>query len=118
MLDGVGDMFAHFLHRVRVNQRADGDAVIRAVADFQLGDGGFQFGAKASYTPSCTRKRLVQTQVWPALRYFEATAPATAASRSASSNTINGALPPSSMLVFLMVGAHWPAAARRLRCCR
>ena len=46
MLDGVGDMFAHFLHRVRVNQRADGDAVIRAVADFQLGDGGFQFGGE------------------------------------------------------------------------
>ncbi|MNP66462.1 hypothetical protein D3C76_1621770 [compost metagenome] len=48
----------------------------------------------------------MQTQVWPALRYLDATAPATAASRSASSNTINGALPPSSILVFLMVGAH------------
>src|SRR5580658_5151707 len=50
--------------------------------------------------------RLAQTQVCPVLRYLLAIAPATAASRSASSNTMNGALPPSSMLVFLIVGAH------------
>ena len=50
--------------------------------------------------------RLAQTQVWPALRYLEAIAPSTAASRSASSNTMNGALPPSSSDSFLMVGAH------------
>src|SRR5690606_21996582 len=56
--------------------------------------------------PSCTRMRLVQTQVWPALRYLEAMAPATAASISASSKTIKGALPPSSMEVFLTVPAH------------
>src|ERR1043166_1840567 len=37
--------------------------------------------------------RLVQTQVCPVLRYLEATAPSTAASRSASSKTMNGALP-------------------------
>src|SRR5215207_6147584 len=42
-------------------------------------------------------KRLAHTQVWPLLRYFEAIAPSTAATRSASSNTRNGALPPSSM---------------------
>ena len=41
--------------------------------------------------------RLAQTQVWPVLRYLEAIAPSTAASRSASSKTMNGALPPSSM---------------------
>ena len=40
--------------------------------------------------------RLAQTQVWPVLRNFDAIAPSTAASRSASSNTMNGALPPSS----------------------
>src|SRR6202166_3737970 len=40
--------------------------------------------------------RLAQTQVWPMLRYFETMAPSTAASISASSNTTNGALPPSS----------------------
>src|ERR1700760_4213139 len=47
--------------------------------------------------------RLAQTQVWPALRYFEAIAPLTAASKSASSNTINGALPPNSSASFLIV---------------
>src|ERR1700744_3448877 len=40
--------------------------------------------------------RLAQTQVGPMLRYFETIAPSTAASISASSNTTNGALPPSS----------------------
>src|SRR4029078_10767170 len=50
--------------------------------------------------------RLAQTQVWPALRYLEAMAPLTAISISASSNTIKGALPPSSIDVFLTVAAH------------
>ena len=40
--------------------------------------------------------RLAQTQVWPVLRNFEATTSRTAASRSASSKTRNGAWPPSS----------------------
>src|SRR5919201_483934 len=56
--------------------------------------------------PSCTRRRLAQTQVWPALRYFEAIAPLTAISISASSKTINGALPPSSSDNFFTVPAH------------
>src|SRR5215467_13710060 len=50
--------------------------------------------------------RLAQTQVWPALRYFEAIAPLTAISTSASSNTMKGALPPNSIEVFLTVAAH------------
>src|SRR5258705_3738934 len=49
--------------------------------------------------------RLAQTHVWPALRYFEMIAPSAAASRSASSNTMNGALPPNSSESFLIVGA-------------
>ena len=67
---------------------------------------------KASYTPSCTSRRLAQTQVWPVLRYLEAMAPSTAASRSASSKTMKGALPPSSSDVFLSVGAHCAASTR------
>jgi len=51
---------------------------------------------KASWMPRCTRKRFAHTQVWPALRNLLAIAPATAASRSASSKTTNGACPPSS----------------------
>src|SRR5215471_14155658 len=50
--------------------------------------------------------RLAHTQVWPAFRYFEAIAPLTAISISASSNTMNGALPPSSSDNFLTVPAH------------
>src|SRR3954464_8801721 len=50
--------------------------------------------------------RLAQTQVWPALRYLDAIAPLTAISISASSNTMNGALPPSSSETFLTVPAH------------
>ena len=41
------------------------------------------------------------------LRNFEAIAPLTAASRSASSNTMNGALPPSSSETFFSVSAAW-----------
>src|SRR5678815_502533 len=56
--------------------------------------------------PDCTKIRFAHTQVWPALRYFDATAPAIAASRSASSNTTNGALPPSSSESFFTVVEH------------
>ena len=51
--------------------------------------------------------RLVQTQVWPLFRYLLWMAPATAASRSASSKTMKGALPPSSSETFFTVEAHW-----------
>src|SRR5882672_3739182 len=50
--------------------------------------------------------RLAQTQVWPAFRYLEVMAPLTAASISASSKTMNGALPPNSRESFLTVPAH------------
>ena len=50
--------------------------------------------------------RLAQTQVWPALRNLQIMAPATAASRSASSNTMKGALPPSSIDSRFIVPAH------------
>mmetsp|Transcript_21482 Transcript_21482/g.63310 ORF Transcript_21482/g.63310 Transcript_21482/m.63310 type:complete len:207 (-) Transcript_21482:550-1170(-) len=63
--------------------------------------------AKASYTPSCTRMRLAQTHVWPLFRNLEPIAPATASSKSASSKTMSGACPPSSMLTFLTVAADW-----------
>ena len=50
--------------------------------------------------------RFAQTQVWPLLRNLQAIAPITASSRSASSNTMNGALPPSSIEHFIT----WSAA--------
>ena len=73
---------------------------------FSFSTAAISFAVNASYTRSCTSRRLAQTQVWPVLRYLLAIAPFTASSRSASSNTMNGALPPSSMLVFFTVGAH------------
>jgi hypothetical protein len=48
----------------------------------------------------------VHTHVWLALRYFEAMAPLTAISMSASSKTMNGALPPNSRDIFFIVPAH------------
>ena len=46
---------------------------------------------------TCTRVRLAQMQVWPALRRPEATTACAAASMSASGNTRNGALPPAKL---------------------
>src|ERR1700753_3646990 len=50
--------------------------------------------------------RFAQTQVWPILRNLDAIAPSAAAARSASANTMNGALPPNSSETFLIVVAH------------
>mmetsp|Transcript_1192 Transcript_1192/g.2569 ORF Transcript_1192/g.2569 Transcript_1192/m.2569 type:complete len:275 (-) Transcript_1192:326-1150(-) len=57
------------------------------------------------YTLSCTNTRLAQMHVCPALRSAESTTPLAASSRSASSNTMKGALPPSSRLTRLTVCA-------------
>ncbi len=48
----------------------------------------------------------MQTQVCPVFLNLEMSAPATAESKSASSKTINGALPPSSIETFFMVSAQ------------
>ena len=50
----------------------------------------------ASLMDVCNKMRLAQMHVCPALRNFATSAPATAASMSASSNTMRGAFPPSS----------------------
>ncbi len=57
------------------------------------------FAVNSAATDSWTRKRLAAVQASPMFRIFAAMAPSTALSRSASSNTMNGALPPSSMEV-------------------
>ena len=46
-------------------------------------------------------------QVWPEFLNLHIIAPATASSRSASSKTMNGALPPSSSETFFTWPAHW-----------
>ena len=68
--------------------------------------------ANSSATDSCTMKRFAAVQAWPMLRNFASIAPSTALSRSASSKTTNGALPPSSIEVRRMPCA---ACCMRLR---
>ena len=58
-------------------------------------------------SPSWTKIRFAEMQVWPELRNLQRTVPATASSRSASSKTMNGALPPSSSEIFFSPFAHW-----------
>mmetsp|Transcript_21084 Transcript_21084/g.65352 ORF Transcript_21084/g.65352 Transcript_21084/m.65352 type:complete len:351 (-) Transcript_21084:421-1473(-) len=61
----------------------------------------------SSYSDACTKTRLTLTHTWPAFLNLMLMQPATAASRSASSKTSSGALPPSSRLTFFTVSAHW-----------
>ncbi len=67
---------------------------------------------KASATDSCTRKRLAAVQASPPLRILAAIAPAIATSRSASSRTRNGELPPSSIDALITCGAHSSSSRR------
>ena len=55
------------------------------------------FSVNSSRTEFATWKRLAAVQASPPLRILARIAPSTAASTSASSNTMNGALPPSSI---------------------
>mmetsp|Transcript_3072 Transcript_3072/g.11110 ORF Transcript_3072/g.11110 Transcript_3072/m.11110 type:complete len:208 (+) Transcript_3072:1155-1778(+) len=63
------------------------------------------FSVKSLATRSCTMKRCAHTHVCPELRNLLDIAPRTAESISASSHTINGAFPPSSILMRLTVSA-------------
>ena len=87
-----------------LDQRALVHAVFKAVADL----GGLHLGGELGHELVVHAflhiKAVAHTQVWPALRYLLAKAPSTALSTSASSNTMNGALPPSSSDIFLTVG--------------
>ncbi len=76
-----------------VDQRADGDSRREAVADLELGGGLGEAGGEAVVNAVLHQDAVGRrTQVWPALRNFEAITPAIAWSRSASSNTMNGAI--------------------------
>lgn len=58
-----------------------------------------------NFSRTSTRMRLAQIHVCPALRNPDATANAAAFSMAASSNTMYGAFPPSSMLTLFMLSA-------------
>ena len=70
------------------------------------------FSANASTTGVSTKKRLAAVQASPPLRILAIIAPSTAASRSASAKTRNGALPPSSIEQLTTLFA---ASAKRIR---
>ncbi len=65
-------------------------------------------------------KRFAAVQAWPMLRNFAAIAPSTARSRSASSKTTNGALPPSSIevrrtLTDACCSSFWPTGVEPVK---
>ena len=66
---------------------------------------------KASAMPSCTSRREPAQQTWPWLNQMASTTPSTAPSRSASSKTMKGDLPPSSSVSDLPE----PAVASRMQ---
>jgi hypothetical protein len=68
----VGDMRFDLLDRLYVDQRPDHRARLEPVGDLHCSGGRSEALRKASYAATV---RLTQTQVWPALRYFDAIAP-------------------------------------------
>ncbi len=70
------------------------------------------FSVNSSATRPATWKRLAAVQASPMLRILAITAPSTAASTSASANTRNGALPPSSIDVRSSPGADCSTSLR------
>ena len=95
---GIHDRFVEvFLARVKAMKVATFIALTRAK----------NTSTNRSWIPLCTKIRFAQTQVCPAFRNLQSIAPSTAASRSASSKTMNGALPPNSNESFFTLAAHW-----------
>ena len=70
------------------------------------------FSVNSSATWPATWKRLAAVHASPMLRILAITAPSTAASTSASGNTMNGALPPSSIEVRSSPGADCSTSLR------
>ena len=76
------------------------------------GHAGGEALANSSATEVWTKKRLAAVQASPMLRILATIAPSTATSRSASSKTMKGALPPSSIEVRMTASAHWASRSR------
>ncbi len=70
------------------------------------------FSANSSATPDATWKRLAEVQASPMLRILAIIAPSITSSRSASSNTRNGALPPSSIETLSTCSEAWAMSLR------
>ena len=94
----------------RRDDRAHVDRFVERRADAQLLHPRAQLGHQRSAMPSCTSSREPAQQTCPWLNQIASTTPSTTLSRSASSNTMNGLLPPSSSVSFLPE----PAVALRM----
>ena len=73
---------------------------------------------KGVVDPSCTRMRLAQTQVWPALRYFEATAPCDRRVQIGVVEDDEGRVAAELEGIFFIVGAHCAMSSCRPRSIR
>ncbi len=81
----------------RRDQRADIDGLVERVADAERrAMRVLSLAMKRSSMDSCTSRREPAQQTWPWLNQMASTTPSTAESRSASSKTMKGDLPPSS----------------------
>mmetsp|Transcript_7288 Transcript_7288/g.18992 ORF Transcript_7288/g.18992 Transcript_7288/m.18992 type:complete len:221 (+) Transcript_7288:824-1486(+) len=79
---------------------------------FSASSRGRRRRSNSFFTEACTSTRFVATHACPAFRIFDAASARAATSRSASSKTTKGALPPSSSATFLIVGAHCTSSLR------
>ena len=102
----VRDMPLDLLEPLLVDERPDLGAVVDSRGDPEGSRGGCEPLGEHVVDGSWTSIRLAEMQVWPEFRNLQKRAPATASSRSASSKTMNGALPPSSSDTFLTCCAH------------
>ena len=84
---------------------ADVGVLVQRVAERSV-DRRLARASTSSATDSCTSSREPAQQTWPWLKKMPFTMPSTAWSRGASSNTMLAALPPSSRVTFLRVGAQ------------
>ena len=89
------------LERGLVDERADLDAVREAVGDLEPLDRRGEPLEEGVVDPAWTSIRFAEMQVCPEFRNLQTIAASTAISRSASSKTMKGALPPSSNEIFL-----------------
>src|SRR3989442_1611460 len=106
-----------FVTRPRMRSSCTGATIAPMSIDLSSGGPTRSFSIRArsfatsrSATPSCTSSREPAQQTCPWLNQIASTTPSTTLSRSASSNTMNGLLPPSSRESFLPE----PAVALRM----
>ena len=115
---GASAMCSSLCHGFFVDHRAFGDAGLKPLPTLSWATAAANFSAKRVITPFARtggwrRRRFARRcGIWRSSRLQPR------ASRSASSNTMNGALPPSSIETFSPSAAHWAISSRRSRSSR